>query len=499
MPDTTKLDLSQIQGNIPAGFNKDHQALLFLSFTDRALAKAWLAITTGEVATAEEVADFNALFKKVHARRDHASNVVQATWMNLAFTSEGLTELGVPAEELSTFPHEFQDGLVANASDLGHTGPSAPENWRPAFRTHGTIHAIMIVAADDHDDLDEAIDYFMESMGAHGVDILDRLDGDARQDEKGHEHFGFKDGVSQPAIVGFPQASSSNGSGPLDPVQPGEFILGYPTEPARGTEPEPTTPVGYNSPPPPPPAPPSTDPGPNSTAGPDWTKDGSFLVFERLRQNVKAFDEETAAQAAAAGIEVELFRSKLVGRHKTGCPMEVAPDHPDTPTTDVGLTDPSVLAADKINTFGYVGDPDGTIVPRGAHIRKANPRDQEPPGVPSSRAHRIMRRGIAFGDSYHPTAPAGSPGHADRERGLLFLCYQSDIKRGFRFIQQTWINHPNFPQANDGADPILSEAPAPFNMPGAAATPFGTGGWITMTGGEYFFQPSIKALEHLST
>ena len=417
--------------------------------------------------------------------------------MNLAFTSAGLAALGVPTDQIDTFPQEFRDGLLAHAPDLGHVGTSAPPNWRPAFRTPEAIHAVMILAADDRDDLEEAIERFMEPMGAFGVDILDRLDGDARQDEKGHEHFGFKDGVSQPAILGYPRATTNPGTGPLDPIQPGEFVVGYPTEPARSTEPPPTTPNGYNSPPAPPPVPPSTDPGPNSTAGPDWTKNGSFLVFERLLQNAKAFDEDTTAQAAAAGIETELFRSKLVGRHKTGCPMEAVSGNPDTSTTDVGLTDPSVLASDKLNDFGYAGDTGGDIVPRGAHIRKANPRDQEPPGVPSSRAHRILRRGIAFGESYHPTAPAGSPGHADSERGLLFLCYQSDIKQGFQFIQETWINHPNFPQADDGADPILSEATAPFNMPPAASTPFSTGGWITMTGGEYFFQPSIDALKHL--
>lgn len=499
MTDTLKPNADQIQGNILDGFNKDHQTFLFLKFTDPSRGRAWLTATKDEVATSAEVAAYNALFKKVHERRGHASNVVQATWMNLAFTSSGLAALGVAQTDVDSFPEEFRAGLAAHAADLGHTGPSGPENWRPAFQAAGNVHAVMIIAADDPDDLQDAIERFMESMGAHGVDVVDRLDGDARSDEKGHEHFGFKDGVSQPKVLGYPRATENPGTGHLDPIQPGEFIVGYPTEPAGQTEPPPTAPSGYGQPPVPPTPPPSTDPGPPSSAGPEWTKDGSFLVIERLLQNVKAFDEDTAAQAVTAGIEPELFRSKLVGRHKTGCPMEQVPGGPDTSTADVGLTDPSVLEADRINDFGYAADPDGTIVPRGGHIRKANPRDQEIPGVASTRAHRILRRGIAFGESYHATAPAGSPGHADSERGLIFACYQSSIRNGFEFIQETWVNNFGFPQAGDGADPILSEAAAQFNLPGAAATPFGTGGWITMTGGDYFFQPSMAALDLLAS
>jgi len=502
MPDSLKLDSDQIQGNVLDGFNKDHQTFLFLQFTDPTLSRRWLAAAKDEVATSAEVAAYNTLFKKVHQRRGHASNVVQTTWMNLAFTSAGLTTLGVAEADTASFPADFRDGLAAHAVELRHTGPSSPENWRPAFRAAGNLHAVMIVAADDPDDLQDAIERFTESMGAHGVVVIDRLDGDARSDEKGHEHFGFKDGVSQPKVLGYPRAAATgtNGTGHLDPIQPGEFVLGYPTEPATQTEPPPTPPSAYGPPPAPQTPPPNTDPGPASAAGPAWTKNGSFLVIERLLQDVKAFDEQTAIQAAAAGIDPDLFRSKLVGRHKSGCPMEPIVDVPDTAGADLGLTDPRVLAGDKINNFGYADDQTGAAVPRGAHIRKANPRDgaDVPGGVASVRAHRIIRRGIAFGESYRPTAPAGSPGHADSERGLIFACYQSSIQRGFEFIQQTWVNNPSFTQAGDGPDPILSEATATFGLPGAAITPFQTGGWITMTGGAYFFQPSIEALSMLS-
>ena len=44
------LDIRNIQGNILAGFNKDHQALLFLEITDAARAKRWLQFITPSIA-----------------------------------------------------------------------------------------------------------------------------------------------------------------------------------------------------------------------------------------------------------------------------------------------------------------------------------------------------------------------------------------------------------------------------------------------------------------
>lgn len=495
-------DADQIQGNILAGFNKDHQTFLFVRFGDSGDARRWLGAVSGEVATVREVQSYNGVFKLVHRRRGHASNVVQSTWMNLALTASGLDALGVTADELATFPTAFRAGLASRAANLGHIGLSDPGNWRPAFRSPEGVHAVLIVASDDPDDLDDAIDRFMVQMGAHGVVVVDRLDGAARADERGHEHFGFKDGVSQPGIRGFTPAGADPDQGDpgQDLIEPGEFVIGYPTEPGSVDSPAPTPPSQYGQPAPPPePSTAPTGPGPVSTAGPEWTLNGSFLVIQRLAQNVAKFDSDTASQAAAAGIPTDLFRAKLVGRHKSGCPMEQVPGGPNTSTDDVGLSDPAVLLDENINNFEFqTNDANGGIVPRAAHIRKVYPRDEDPPGEANVRPHRILRRGIAFGESYRPTAAKGSGAHALAERGLLFACYQADIERQFEFIQQSWVNHPGFPVGGDGVDPILSEEIGPFAMPGAAAPNFSTGGWITMTGGEYFFQPSIDAIARLS-
>src|ERR1700680_144190 len=49
----------------------------------------------------------------------------------------------------------------------------------------------------------------------------------------GHEHFGFKDGISQPGVIGFDPPDPANRNQVLGKpgtllIETGEFILGYP-------------------------------------------------------------------------------------------------------------------------------------------------------------------------------------------------------------------------------------------------------------------------------
>src|SRR6516164_9196662 len=92
-------NLDRIQGNILEGFNKDFQAFLFLRVTDPTAAKGWLAGLVEEIASVEEVREFNNLFKKLVRRRGGELGILKATWMNLAFTFRGLQTLGLPAAE----------------------------------------------------------------------------------------------------------------------------------------------------------------------------------------------------------------------------------------------------------------------------------------------------------------------------------------------------------------------------------------------------------------
>jgi Dyp-type peroxidase family len=512
----SELNLGEIQGNVLAGFNKDHQSFLFVGFPVGSDPAGWLAALAPDVATCTEALAFNALFKAVRERRGGRERTLAASWMNLALTAPGLQRLGVPPEELGAFPPSFNAGMAAQAQGNGDVGANAPEHWIAPFGTQ-SVHALVQLAADSARDLAFEELRQVDALVAHGLVLLYAQRGRARTDLPGHEHFGFKDGVSQPNIRGLDPA------GPLDAdhgadgqplIWPGEFVLGYPTQ--RGpTEPAPPIPgpPDYGSSDggaPPPLASPaaSPEPGPPSSAGPAWTADGSFLVFRRLRQDVAAFSAYLEQLVETEGITTALAGAKLLGRYRSGCPLEHTASEPadlDPQLADPSAGDPSLLAEPQVNDFDYDADPDGALVPRAAHIRKVNPRREAAPGgiAADSDSHRLLRRGIAYGAPYDPGAPAGSP-HAGEvayphDRGLLFLCYQASIERQFEFVQRLWVNNPNFPQSGDGHDPVIAQLadPRAFSVPGLRDPELSVPQFVTTTGGEYFFAPSISALRML--
>lgn len=404
--------------------------------------------------------------------------------------------LGAPG--LETLPAEFSQGMAAQAQTLGDLDTSAPAQWLAPFNTGAPpVHAMVILAADTPDDLQGGYTRLQVKVSAAHVLELGHQDGNTRPGtERGHEHFGFKDGISQPGIASITQSSKDG----TDTIATGEFIIGYADQDGHisgqslppGLAPQPGQP-GYPGPAPAP-APPMAD----------WTKNGSFVVYRRLRQDVGAFNQFVAQQAQALVMDPELLAAKLVGRWRSGAPMESVPALPagvNPATSDPATATPAVLGDDQINRFDYEpGDSDGSRVPRAAHIRKVNPRSSNPPGKTESNRHRMLRRGIPYGPEFQPSEQPYSQGPVgdDRDRGLLFLCYQASLIRSFNFVQQSWANARDFPQGGDGEDPIISEAlqEREFNLP-PKATHLMMARWVFTTGGEFFFSASLAALKQL--
>ena len=379
--------------------------------------------------------------------------------------------------------------MQARAATIGDSGDSAPANWIPPLGSD-QVHAILHVAADDQADLHAAIARYVQNFGFNGtVHLLFTQEGLVRQDEPGHEHFGFKDGISQPGIRGVdtprPGGDPNQGNPGQDLLWPGEFVLGYETQ-IDG-------PDAVNLPP----LSPNPNPGPVSAPGPAWATDGSYLVFRRLRQDVARFHAQLHLLAPANGLDPQVFAAKLVGRFHSGCPLEPLKGQP----TGTGTADDPAVGADSLrnNDFEYGADPAGNAVPRAAHIRKVYPRDEPTPGggENNTQKRRLLRRGVPFGKSLNLSS---LDPHDNGDRGLLFLCYQTSLVNQFEFVQQFWINNPDFPQGGDGTDPVMSQTPTGvFTCPGAnpAVMP-ALKHFVTTTGGDYFFQPSISALYHIA-
>lgn len=196
----------------------------------------------------------------------------------------------------------------------------------------------------------------------------------------------------------------------------------------------------------------------------------------------------------------ELLGARLVGRWKSGAPVD------STPIRD----DPALTTDSQIDAFRF--DPNSqTRCPFAAHIRKTNPRaDLDAFG--GTEVHRVIRRGMQFGPEVTPSEAAVKASSTDStlERGLLFVCYQSNIPNGFQFLQHSWANEPKFPPGKDkapvnptitapGIDAIIGQGSVRELVgtdPNAQTSelPLPTE-WVISKGGEYFFSPSISALQ----
>ena len=439
-----QLRLGDIQGNITPGFRKDYQAFVLVRFPDRQAGRRWLSALGPHVASAEEVASFLHLFRLVRRRRPgDETRVAATTWINVAVSWSGLERLGAPG--LDAFPAEFRTGHFRWSGLSSQAGGPAPR----------AVDALLLLAADLPDQLDaELRDQrgLLERCGV--VEVGCFRGGTLPGPQRGQEHFGFRDGISQPAIQGAPDVTAEA------TIPPGEFILGYP----------------------------NLD-GMTAVNGPAWARDGSYLVLWRLRQDVAAFRAALAAQAPRVGLSPDQLAAKVVGRWASGA----------LPSRPIQARDPGWDAAGPISPHAAElrADPRGERLPLWAHIRKAHPLDH-----PDASRHRLLRRGIPYGDPL-------PPGAADdgQDRGLLFLAYQASIARQFEHVQRQWLDNAQFPVPGTGADALVGQARGgrdislvtrPAGQQTERRVHLSLPAFVTPTAGGYFFAPSLPALRELA-
>ncbi|MFD0572207.1 hypothetical protein ACFQ0T_27095 [Kitasatospora gansuensis] len=238
MPTELKLRESEdIQGDVIAGFKKDQMTLLFLKFEDAARARTWVRQLEPQISTTRQVAAFNAAFSK--ARKSSGGDDPQklkATWMNVSFSYEGLKHL-VGKEPLPTVPaggtlEAFKQG--SDKRSLGDVDGSRPDKWLFGDGHGQTVHAVLTIASDTLVDLQAAVTAQREATAKAGISIVFQQNGATLTGtRRGKEHFGFKDGVSEPAVQGFDEPDPEKpeyekGKPGTRLIPAGEFVIGHP-------------------------------------------------------------------------------------------------------------------------------------------------------------------------------------------------------------------------------------------------------------------------------
>jgi Dyp-type peroxidase family len=412
----------------------------FLSFRDPAGGRAWLAAILDEVHSAEAMRE--------SVDRDRR-------WITVAFTWNGLRALGVDESALATFPPEFREGMVARAQMLGDTGDNDPRHW--VDNTAGSeLHGIAILFARDATERSRCVIEHNKLVAmCHGVEVLSSLDLEATPPfDYAHDHFGYRDRLSQPAIEGSGEEPTPGSGAPL---KAGEFILGYPDEGGSiPTQPQPDT----------------------------LSRNGSYMAYRRLEEHVGRF-REFLREHGSTREDQELLAAKLMGRWRSGAPLVLAPDAEDP-----------ALGADpqRSNNFNYKHeDPLGYAVPLGSHMRRMNPRDT----AANMNRRRMIRRGATYG-AYLPEGTADD----GTERGIAAFVICASLIRQYEFAQNVWINDKNFHELGNERDPIIGaqDGTLEFKIPKRPIRRKITGlpAFTTVRGGAYFFLPGLTALRWLA-
>ncbi len=434
------LDLDDIQHFLMARPPALAARYEFLSFERATGARAWLA----------------GLIDKVGNVKGVGSSMLDSRWVTIGLTWSGLRALGVADIDLGTFPEEFRQGMAARSDVLGMTGANQPGHWTGGLSSPN-LHAITILFARDVAERErcrqEHASYLKQCKG---VELLSALDLEAIPPfDYAHEHFGYRDRLSQPVIEGT-GVEPTPGSGP--PIKPGEFFLGYPDEegPAAGM-PQPKI-LSHN---------------------------GSYVAYLRMEEHVGAFRDFLRAHGETPD-QQELMAAKLMGRWRSGAPLVLAP----------GADDPELGAdSQRSNDFNYAKmDPHGYGCPLGAHIRRMNPRD--------TAVNMNRRKMIRRGGTYGPPLPEGVP-EDGVERGIAAFVGCASLVRQFEFAMNVWANDPNFHELGNERDPIFGTQDGTFDMT-IPKRPIrkkikGLPAFTTIRGGAYFFLPGIKALRYLAS
>ncbi|MEV0385273.1 Dyp-type peroxidase [Nonomuraea sp. NPDC050643] len=435
----TKAMLDDLQPNILRAHVREHLSVLFVRFNDVAEGKAFLRhVATTKMKSArrhlEEVRDFAA------GRRRGTP------YVGIGISKAGYRDLGHSVEDVRRFGDPaFRDGMKRR---VGLVDDPKVEEWERVYQRE--IHAVILIGDADPGPVGRLRE---EILGAlpDSARLLGEETGQGMRNPAGDgiEHFGYVDGRSQPLFL----------KDEVDREPKEHWDPAFPLSNVLVPDPFAPDPVRHH---------------------------GSYLVFRKLEQNVRAFKEierDLADGLGLTGADRDRAGAMLVGRFKDGTP----------------LTSRRRAAGGPVgNDFTFDGD-DGSKCPFSGHVRKTNPRS-------FGREVLMARRGQTYGE--RADAPWDDSPPEDRpsgEVGLLFMAFNSSLLDQFEFTQQSWANNADFENPATGHDPVIGQGerdikvtfPKVWGKPEMSLPQAQVAQTVIMKGGEYFFAPSLAYLRDL--
>ncbi|MGW5686341.1 Dyp-type peroxidase [Nonomuraea sp. NPDC003754] len=436
----TKEMLDNLQPNILRAHVREHLSLLFIRFNDISDGKRFLrTIATRHLKSARKHLEEVRAFGK--------DGRPGTPYVGIGISKAGYRDLGHSVEDLRRFgDRAFRDGMKRRITEVND--PAVTE-WEAAYQRE--IHIVVLIG-----------DARPEPVAKVRKEILGQLPGTARVlgEETGAgmrnpagdgiEHFGYVDGRSQPLFVADEVAKEPRKHwNPAFPL--GNVLVADPFAPDANRH------------------------------------FGSYFVFRKLEQDVRAFKEierDLADALGLTGADRDRAGAMLVGRFKDG-----------TPITEKARAGGGPVG----NDFTFDADT-GDKCPFSGHIRKTNPR------FDSIRNVLMARRGQTYGeradrpwdDAPPETRPSGGV-------GLLFMAFNSSLENQFEFTQRDWADNADFLNPGTGHDPVIGQGvrdikvafPKVWGRPEQSAPQAQVAQTVTMRGGEYFFMPSLAYLRAL--
>src|SRR5882672_1979386 len=283
-----KVEWDDVQAIVLRGYGKlPYSAYVLWQFNteDNLAKKQWLTALTERLTRANACDDEDEPDAGSPAQERASWRNCSRPAFNLALTARGLGQLGVGESVLNGFSTEFIEGMAPPPSDptkiprrsnlLGDIGKSLPQCWDwGGWEKEREIDGLLLLFAVDEPSLQKLVDIETRKMAGVARPIPPDLRGRFHFNNGFKEHFGFKDGISQPLIEGAPCQKEPKDSDEMQArislVKPGEFLLGYLNERKER--------VGKRH-------------GTNGN-GPKTKRDlrlnGTYLVFRQLEQDVAA-------------------------------------------------------------------------------------------------------------------------------------------------------------------------------------------------------------------